>query len=102
MKKEKQIGFIAKQIEELRLFMQKKANQKIAEKMISKLYSIPKDNWLEIDHQLNQWQFPMVFIEFMPKWWPTGGLMKPRMQIISPVMKIIQDEFGHKEQLRFH
>lgn len=73
-----------------------------AKRLIKRLYELPKENWLRIDHTLNRWEFPMEFFDLMPHWWLLKKDMDRQMAIISPVMHIVNEEFGRKEQLRYH
>ena len=75
-----------------------------AKRMVAKIHTIPKEKWMELEHQFNRWQFPMEFREFAPRLWGKKGKWdSERMSaIISPLVKVVNDEFGHKEMLRFH
>lgn len=73
-----------------------------ADALIAKLKTIDKGVWLHIGHTLNGWEFPIDLYDVMPHWYLTNRSIKRAMKLISPVIKVIRDEFGNKEELRFH
>jgi hypothetical protein len=104
MSNEEQNGFFAKPVLSVVRFLNEICDQRRANKMIAKLHTLPKDSWIALARQLNGWEFPMEFREFTPRWWGKKGKWnsKRMMAIISPLMKVVNDEFGNKEQLRYH
>lgn len=83
-------------------FLNEISDRRRAKKMVAKLHTLPKESWIAIDRQFNVWEFPMEFREFMPRWWMKKRTIERAMAIISPLMKVVKNEFGNKEQLRFH
>jgi hypothetical protein len=104
MSNEEQNGFFARPVLSVVRFLNEISDRKRANKMIAKLHTLPKENWLAYDRQFNRWEFPMDFREFTPSWWgkKERWYSKRKMAIISPLMEIVMNEFGYKEQLRYH
>jgi hypothetical protein len=44
----------------------------------------------------------MKFYDLVPTWWLKKKKADRPMRIISPLMDIVKNEFGEKEQLRYH
>lgn len=77
----------------------------LAKKLVKRLHTIDKEQWIRINHTFNRWDFPIEFYDIMPKWWldeSRQGWMDRKHEIISPVMEVIDTVFSRKEQLMYH
>lgn len=86
-------------------FFQRVSDERLAKKLVKRIYSLPKEEWIEVEHTFNRWRFPMKFYDLMPKWWLKKWDKQKgerAIKIISPVMNIVHKEFGNKEELRYH
>lgn len=104
MTKEEKNGFFTKPLLSLVRFLNEISDKRRANRMVAKLHTLPKENWIAFDWQFNRGEFPIEFREFTPIWWCKKGKFNSErmMTIISPLMDVVEDEFGEKEQLRFH
>src|ERR1700679_943454 len=75
-------------------------SRRLQRKMIDRLWTIDKREWLSIGHGLNNWEFSHHFYDLIPKWWNK----RPRKWVVflQPISDVIDKEFSHKEQLRYH
>lgn len=80
-------------------------DNKLSQKIIKRLLSTPKDEWLSIGHTFNRWEFPIEFYDLIPSWWSKEWdkhLRDRAFRITNSVASEISKEFSTKEQLRFH
>lgn len=70
------------------------------EKIIRRLLTIDKREWLEIGHMLNSWQWHRRFLDLIPRWWPKRP--KKWFVFIHPITQIIEQEFGKRAELEYH
>jgi len=71
-------------------------------RIIKKLLTIDKNYWMGINHTLNRWRIPQELHSIFPRWYKKSRLPKKAFAFITPIMKIIDAEFSHEEQLRYH
>jgi hypothetical protein len=80
-----------------------KDDEILAQKMVDRLNSFPKEKWIFFYHDFNRWAFPMEFYDLLPSWWLTKGEFgKRRYNILSPVCDLIRFHFTEKQLLAFH
>ncbi len=73
----------------------------LIEKLLNRFYESPKDMWIYYDHTFNSWEFPLEFYDLIPNWWFDSS-MDRKHQVLKPIAKLVKDEFGLKEELRYH
>lgn len=75
----------------------------LTKKLLKRLESLDRRDWLWYDNQFNNWGFPVEFYDLIPRWWNSSKVRKGRrFELIWPVCERIQNEFSRKDQLRFH
>lgn len=74
-------------------------DKELSEKLIERLKTFDEDRWIDIAHTFNGWVFPTGFYDLVPNWWRMGTR---EHLVLRPLMQMVTDKFGNKEQLRFH
>ncbi len=76
----------------------------LTKKLLKRLESLDKRDWLWYGHQFNNWAFPIEFYDLIPKWYRRHGryIGDRRFKIINPVCERIRDAFSLKDELWFN
>ena len=77
-------------------------DERLAQRLIERLYTLEEWQWIPAEHTFNSWKFPLEFYDLIPKWWKRGMKINRAMRVISPVMDVVHTKFGRKEELRYH
>lgn len=83
-------------------YLRKLLDKRLSKRLVRRLYSTPKNEWLEILHNFNGWGFPLSFFDLIPRWWASDHDTMRKYNVIKPVMKIVKKEFSEEERLRYH
>ncbi len=81
--------------------IQRLHDEYLKRKIIERIQSIDRRQWIAIEHKFNRWEFPVEFYNLIPKWWKGFG-DDQHHDFISPVCNFISNNFNNKEKLEYH
>jgi len=80
---------------------QKWQDERVSRRIVERLFTFPKDRWVQFDWIFNQWDFPIEFYDLIPRGY-NSYTMKRKYRVIEKVCDVFRENVSWEVQLRFH